>query len=251
MSDVSAPLAEIADEAHRILAAAEQADVQLRLIGGLAVLFHSDPLHPALERPYKDIDLATVKGQSRKVGDLMASLGYQPAKEFNALNGNRRLLFYDVPNERQVDVFVGTFEMCHVIPISDRIAIEEKTIPLAELLLTKMQVVELNEKDLTDIVALLHHHDVADHDDDAVNAEEVARLTADDWGLWRTTQMNIDRVRERAGTVGLSDEEHRQVMERLDALAAAIDAAPKSRGWRLRDRIGDRKRWYENPDEVA
>jgi hypothetical protein len=251
MSDVSAPLAEIADEAHRILAAAEQADVPLRLIGGLAVLFHSDPLHPALERPYKDIDLATVKGQSRKVGDLMASLGYQPAKEFNALNGNRRLLFYDVPNERQVDVFVGTFEMCHVIPISDRIAIEEKTIPLAELLLTKMQVVELNEKDLTDIVALLHHHDVADHDDDAVNAEEVARLTADDWGLWRTTQMNIDRVRERAVTVGLSDEEHRQVMERLDALAAAIDAAPKSRGWRLRDRIGDRKRWYENPDEVA
>jgi hypothetical protein len=251
MSDVSAPLAEIADEAHRILAAAEQADVPLRLIGGLAVLFHSDPLHPALERPYKDIDLATVKGQSRKVGDLMASLGYQPAKEFNALNGNRRLLFYDVPNERQVDVFVGTFEMCHVIPISDRIAIEEKTIPLAELLLTKMQVVELNEKDLTDIVALLHHHDVADHDDDAVNAEEVARLTADDWGLWRTTQMNIDRVRERARTVGLSDAEHRQVMERLDALAAAIDAAPKSRGWRLRDRIGDRKRWYENPDEVA
>jgi len=251
MSDVSAPLAEIADEAHRILAAAEQADVPLRLIGGLAVLFHSDPLHPALERPYKDIDLATVKGQSRKVGDLMASLGYEPAKEFNALNGNRRLLFYDVPNERQVDVFVGTFEMCHVIPISDRIAIEEKTIPLAELLLTKMQVVELNEKDLTDIVALLHHHEVADHDDDAVNAGEVARLTADDWGLWRTTQMNIDRVRERAGTVGLSDEEHRQVMERLDALSAAIDAAPKSRGWRLRDRIGDRKRWYENPDEVA
>lgn len=251
MSDVSAPLAEIADEAHRILAAAEQAGVELRLIGGLAVLFHSDPLHPALERPYKDIDLATVKGQSRKVGDLMASLGYQPAKEFNALNGNRRLLFYDVPNERQVDVFVGTFEMCHVIPISDRIAMEEKTIPLAELLLTKMQVVELNEKDLTDIVALLHHHDVSDHDDDAVNAAEVARLTADDWGLWRTTQMNIDRVRERAGTVGLSDEEHRQVMERLDALAAAIDAAPKSRGWRLRDRIGDRKRWYENPDEVA
>jgi hypothetical protein len=181
----------------------------------------------------------------------MASLGYEPAKEFNALNGNRRLLFFDVPNERQVDVFVGTFEMCHVIPISDRIAIEEKTIPLAELLLTKMQVVELNEKDLTDIVALLHHHDVADHDDDAVNAAEVARLTADDWGLWRTTQMNIERVRERAGTVGLSDEEHQQVMERLDALAAAIDARPKSRGWRLRDRIGDRKRWYENPDEVA
>ncbi len=251
MSDVSAPLAEIADEAHRILAAAEQADVPLRLIGGLAVLFHSDPLHPALERPYKDIDLATVKGQGRKVGELMASLGYEPAKEFNALNGNRRLLFFDVPNERQVDVFVGTFEMCHVIPISDRIAIEEKTIPLAELLLTKLQVVELNEKDLTDIVALLHHHDVGDHDDDTVNAAEVARLTADDWGLWRTTQMNIDRVRERAGTVGLSDEEHRQVMERLDVLVAAIEAQPKSRGWRLRDRIGDRKRWYENPDEVA
>src|SRR5437764_9252274 len=174
MSVSETPLAGIAEEADRILAAAGRADVPLRLIGGLAVLFHAESLHPALVRTYKDIDLATTKGQGRKVADLMAGLGYTPAKEFNALNGNRRLLFSDVTNERQVDVFVGTFEMCHVIPISDRIALDTKTIPLAELLLTKLQVVELNEKDLTDIVALLHHHDVAEHDDDAVNAAFVA-----------------------------------------------------------------------------
>ena len=251
MSTTETPLAEIAEEAHRILDAAEREGVPLRLIGGLAVLFHADPLHPAFARAYKDIDLATTKGQGRKVAELMSSLGYAPAKEFNALNGNRRLLFYDVPNERQVDVFVGTFEMCHVIPISDRIALESKTIPLAELLLTKLQVVELNDKDLTDIVALLHHHDVADHDDDTVNAAFVARLAAEDWGLWRTTKMNVERVRERARAVGLSDDEYRTVMERLDVLWERIESEPKSRGWRLRDRVGDRKRWYETPDEVA
>jgi hypothetical protein len=111
MSVSQTPIAEIADEAHRILGAASAAEVPLRLIGGLAVLFHADSLHPALVRAYKDIDLATPKGQSRKVAELMTSLGYEPAKEFNALNGSRRLLFYDLPNERQVDVFVGTFEM--------------------------------------------------------------------------------------------------------------------------------------------
>jgi len=251
MSASQTPIAEIADEAHRILGAASAAEVPLRLIGGLAVLFHADSLHPALVRAYKDIDLATPKGQGRKVAELMTSLGYEPAKEFNALNGSRRLLFYDLPNERQVDVFVGTFEMCHVIPIGDRLSLDPTTIPLAELLLTKMQVVELNEKDMTDIVAILHHHDVAEHDDDAVNAAFVARLAAEDWGLWRTTRMNVERVREQARAVGLSDEEYRTVMDRLDRLWERIEAEPKSRGWRLRDRVGDRKRWYETPDEVA
>jgi hypothetical protein len=245
------PLQEIAEEARRVLSAAAERDLPVRLIGGLAVYFHADPLHPALERPYKDIDLATVKGQGRRVAELMTALGYEPAKEFNALNGARRLLFYDVPNQRQVDVFVGSFEMCHAIPISERIAIEPHTIPLAELLLTKLQVVELNEKDLTDIVALLHHHEVEDHDQDAINAAFIAGLTAEDWGLWRTSKLNLERVRDQAASVGLSDPEHERVLEKVEVLWSRIEAEPKSKRWKLRDRVGDRKRWYETPDEVG
>jgi len=251
MSANNGPLPDIVAEARRVLEAASEKDILVRLIGGLAVWEHTDPLHPALVRAYKDIDLATVKKQSRPVSELMTGLGYEPAKEFNALNGSKRLLFYDVPNERQVDVFVGSFEMCHAIPITERLALEPETIPLAELLLTKLQVVELNEKDLRDMVALLHHHQVGESDDDTINSAFIASLTSQDWGLWRTVKMNLERLHQGVAGLGLSPDEQRDVLAKADALWARIEREPKSGRWKMRDRIGDRKRWYEQPDEVA
>lgn len=244
------PLREIVAEAERVLAVARERNVPVWLIGGLAVYFHADHLHPALARPHADIDLATTKGENRGVAELMADLGYHAAKEFNALNGHRRLLFLDRANERKIDVFVGSFEMCHTIPITDRIVLEERTIPLAELLLTKLQVVELNEKDLHDIVAILHHHEVGQHDDDTINAALVAGLTAADWGLWRTVKLTVGRVQERIGSIGLESLDEQRVLERIEVLWAHIEKEPKSTKWRLRDRVGDRKRWYKLPDEV-
>jgi len=244
------PLGDIIAEADRMLAAAHERNVRVRLIGGLAVYFHADHVHPALARPYGDIDVATTKAEGRDLTELMTDLGYEPARQFNALHGSRRLLFRDVHNERKVDVFVGRFEMCHTIPITDRITLDAHTIPLAELLLTKLQVVELTDKDLRDLVALLHHHEVAEHDDDAINAAFVARLTADDWGLWRTVKLNVERVHEQIGTLGLEHADEQRVLERIDTLWRRIEAEPKSTKWRLRDRVGDRKRWYEIPDEI-
>src|SRR4029077_2748772 len=104
---------------------------------------------PIFEREYKDIDLVTLKGRSREVSRFMESMGYASDKIFNATNGHRRLLFYDVPNQRQVDVFVGSFEMCHEIPVTERIELATHGIPLAELLMTKMQIVQMNAKDQT------------------------------------------------------------------------------------------------------
>src|SRR3984885_14583065 len=124
------------------------------------------------------------------------------------------------------------------------------TIPLAELLLTKLQKEKMNEKDLRDSDATLHHHDVGDDDGDTINADRVAKLCAEDWGLWRTCKMNFDRVREGVAGYDIAQEERATVQERLDRLWARIEAEPKSRGWRMRDRIGDRKRWYDEPEEV-
>jgi hypothetical protein len=194
------PLDDVLEEADRLLTAAAAAGVTLRLIGGVAVWFHTDHVHPVLARPYGDIDFATTKGGGRRVAELIAAQGYEPAKEFNALNGSRRLLFHDHAHDRKVDVFVATFEMCHTIPIADRLDLEERTIPLAELLLTKLQIVELTEKDVRDTLALLHEHDVADHDGDAINAAFVARLTANDWGLWRTVKLNVERLAPSVST---------------------------------------------------
>jgi hypothetical protein len=242
--------AEIVVEAERILDAAHAQDVPLRLMGGVAVFLHAGDIPMPLRRAYDDIDLATTKRASRQTAELLVQLGYEPAREFNALNGSRRLLFHDRAHDRKLDVFVDTFEMCHTIPIAGRIELDDRTIPLAELLLTKLQVVELTEKDLRDIATLLEGHAVEEHDDNAINGGYVASLTSDDWGLWRTVKLNLERLRERAGSLGLDADVRSRVLERADDLWERIESEPKSRRWRMRDRVGDRKRWYEVPDEV-
>jgi hypothetical protein len=245
------PRPDVVEEATRVLDEAGRRDVPLRVIGGLAVRLHAPGgLHPAVVREYKDIDLVTRKGKGRQVADMLTDLGYDANRPFNAMNGNRRLLFYDVPHQRQVDVFVGSFEMCHVIPVADRLELDPVTVPLAELLLTKLQIVSLNEKDQRDIFALLHHHEVGDEDGDVINGRFVARLCASDWGIWRTCRMNLERSREGLASYAFSDEEQARIAGRIDRLWEMIDAEPKSTKWKLRDRVGDRKRWYEEPEEV-
>ncbi len=162
------------------------------------------------------------------------------------MNGKERLLFFDNPNQRQMDVFVGSFRMCHEIPLEQRLAVDDDTVPLAELLLTKLQIIELNEKDVRDSVALLLEHEVTD-DDRGVNAARFASLCCEDWGLCRTITQNLVSVREHVGRYEVDRE---VVATRLDALLERIEATPKSRSWKLRAKIGDRKRWYELPEEV-
>jgi hypothetical protein len=248
--ETGAPLPDIVAEAERVLDAAEAQGVVLRLIGGLAVHIHSHPMPQALARSYGDIDTATVKGQNRPVTELLTGLGYEPAQQFNALHGATRMLFHDRPNERKLDVFVNGFELNHSIPITARIDVEQRTIPLAELLLTKLQVVEFTDKDMRDAVALLVGHEVGASDGETINGDVIAALTAEDWGLWRTTQLNLERLRDGAGTLGLDDADRQLVLARIASLWERIEREPKSRRWRRRARIGDRKRWYQVPDEV-
>jgi hypothetical protein len=246
------PRAEIAEEATRLLAAADDRGLALRLIGGLAVRLHAESgLHPSLQRAPKDIDFVTLKGKGVAAEDLMKSMGYAPNAEFNQLNGHRRLLFYDRANGRQVDIFVGAFEMAHIVPITERIQLDRVTIPLAELLLTKLQVVHLNEKDQRDIIAILYDHPVGTSDENAINASFVAKLLAVDWGLWRTTKLNIERTLEALPGYGLEPERQELVEKRLADLWSRIEDEPKSTRWKLRARIGDRVRWYEEPEEVG
>jgi hypothetical protein len=246
------PRTDILAEASRLIDAAEAAGVPIRLIGGVAVRLHVPPGEtPVVQREYKDIDLVTLKGKSRQVSEFMDFMGYERDGPFNTVNGARRLLFYDSSNARQVDVFVGSFEMCHDIPITERIELATHGIPLAELFLTKMQVIELNEKDRLDIVTMLYHHDVADHDVSSINAERIAELCAADWGLWRTTQLNVERVREGVPYSDLDDHQQQTVLDRLGRVWERVEQEPKPVKWRLRNRVGDKKRWYEEPEEVG
>jgi hypothetical protein len=242
---------DIREEAERVLAGAHERGAPVRLLGGLAVALHAEGgVHPAFARTYRDIDVVTPKGKGRAVGDLLSSLGYVPNERFNALNGATRLVFYDMQNRRQIDVFVGEFRMCHRIPIANRIELDPRTVPLAELLLTKLQIVEVNEKDLKDLLAVVHGHEVAEADDETINAAYVASLLSGDWGLWRTSRGTIETARAQLDAFALEPADRDLVLDRLDRLWERVEREPKSLRWRSRSRIGDRTRWYEEPDEI-
>ena len=248
---MSAILPDLVDEGERLLALGRERGATFALLGGVAVRIHAPEVPAALDREYKDLDFAVPRGGGRVAGQLLTDAGYEPQVVFNAMNGKERLLFHDTGHGRQVDVFVGSFRMCHEIPLSDRLQAGAATVPLAELLLTKLQIIELNEKDIRDTVLLLHGHDVADHDDDAVNGAHVAQLCAEDWGLWRTITANLERCATEVDGYQLDEQDRSRVRDRLKALLAQIEAAPKGRAWKLRAKIGERKRWYDLPEEVA
>lgn len=243
-------LEDIVAEGERLLGIASREGVPMRLLGGVAVRLKAPELPPSLRREYKDIDFATTKKGGGAVDRLLKQAGYEPHVAFNAMHARERGLYYDEQNGRQVDLFIHAFRMCHEIPLGDRLAVEESTVPLAELMLTKLQIVEVNEKDIRDTVLLFHGHPIADHDDDCVNGAQIAALCADDWGLWRTITANLERCRSHVGDYELPAGDRERISARFDELLARIEAEPKSRGWRRRAKVGDRKRWYDLPEEV-
>lgn len=241
--------ADVVEEGRRL--GGEAADRSIRLLGGVAIRLRSGgTFAPAFDREYADLDFIVPKGGSREARKFFEAQGYVPQTRFNALYGSERLLFFDEANGRQVDVLVGKFRMCHEIPFGKRLDLEAVTVPLAELLLTKLQIVELNEKDVRDTLALLHDHDVSDADGDTVNGKYVAGLCAADWGLWRTITGNLDALGGRADDYEISGVGKERIEAGIRSLQEFIGSEPKSFGWRVRSKLGERKRWYELPEEV-
>jgi hypothetical protein len=247
---MSGILADIVAEGERLLGMASQEGVPLRLLGGVAVRLKAPEIPASLDRSYKDIDLAVTKKGAGAADKLLREAGYEPHVSFNAMHARERGLYFDDANGRQVDLFIHSFRMCHEIPLGDRLDVEDHTVPLAELMLTKLQIIEVNEKDIRDTVLLFHGHPIADHDDGAVNGARIAALCASDWGLWRTITANLERCRDHVDDYELPADERERIHGRFDQLLGRIEAEPKSRGWKLRARVGERKRWYDLPEEV-
>src|SRR6202521_3538884 len=246
---MTGPLGDPVSESRRLVAAANARGLLVRALGGVAVCLQAPAGGLLLPRACGDIDLATRREGRRAVADLLAEAGYVGDQMFNALHGARRLLFYDEANRRKLDVFVGEFSMCHVIPLMDRLDREPLTIPLAELLLTKLQIVQLNERDQRDIYNLILHHHLSDGDGTGIETDYIAGLCAKDWGLWRTCKATIERCAENLAGYSLPEDSSRLIAERLASLWQRIEAAPKSAKWRIRSRVGDRVRWYDEPEE--
>ncbi len=243
------------NELKRIIKASDEQGILLRVIGSLAFQMHCPQfgyLQAAMGRAYTDIDFAAYSRQTRQIQGLMASLGYKDNREVFIVSGGERSIFDKPEAGLHIDVFYEKLDFCHAIYWKDRLETDSPTIPLAELLLEKMQIVQINEKDVIDTIMLLLEHPLGKTDAETINIKRVAVLCANDWGLWRTTTMNLDKVRTLARNYPQLNEEHKakveaQVKEAMDWL----DKEPKSTGWKLRSRVGDRIKWYKEVDEVG
>jgi hypothetical protein len=243
----------ISDEAKRILDEARHRGIILRLFGGVAVKYHCpSATHRSLQRSYPDLDFFGRGKQGREIRKLFTDLGYEPNQRFNALHGVARLIFEDEKNQRVVDIFLDVFKMCHTLHLGDRLILDDYTIPISDLLLTKLQVVETNEKDIRDLIAILSDHGVVDHpsagDKEVIDAGYISSLCADEWGLGKTISLTLKKVLTFLPKYELEPEIRNILDKRVNDLLHSIEIVPKSFKWKLRDKVGEKKRWYDLPE---
>lgn len=241
-------------EVARVVEAGDAADIAVRVLGSIGVALHSHDaagIIPSFARTYADIDFAAYKRDARTLADIMARLGYLDDREVFVGSEGARSIFEDPVRHIRVDVFYDRLEFCHVIPLDGRLEADRPTIPVAELLLSKLQIVRINEKDVVDIVLLLLDHPLGTGDADTIDLDRIARLCADDWGLWRTLTQNLEKVVALAETYPqLDGVQSGRIRAAARDVKGRIDAEPKSMAWRLRDRVGDRRQWWTDVDEV-
>lgn len=240
-------------EMNRLIQAARQQEIQLRAFGGLAIFVHSQDDTRFFHRDSPDVDFVVPRDQRQQLEAFFESMGYVSNKRFNLLNGAKRQIYYQEDSERRVDILVGDFEMCHKLPLDEaRLAVDPVTIPLAELLLSKAQIVQLNRKDALDIISLLLNNDLGKDSDGKIGVDRIASLCANDWGLYKTVSINLKHVEEllSGNDLNLTSEEKALILRRVKKLEQAIADVPKPLAWQLRDKVGTRVRWYEEVEEV-
>lgn len=238
------------------LAVDENKHVIMRLIGALAFRTQCPTysyIQDRLERKFTDIDFASYPRFVRDIRRILTELGYEEDRQVTQLFGDRRMLFHDRAFGRHIDIFFNALDFCHVLNFVGRLEAQELTLPLAELLLEKMQIVQINEKDLIDTVMLLREHPVGEADQGTVNAGIIARTLANDWGFWRTVTGNLELLDEKLEEYQdrLQHEDRDIVHGRIHELLEHIEREPKSLRWKARARIGERMKWYKDVEELS
>lgn len=233
------------NEAKRIIDKAAERGVLLKLIGGLAVRNHCEIID-FCERDYSDIDFVGLSEQFNGIEKVFSDLGYTHNKDVLLASGGRRMQFISRDGGEHIDVFLDKFEMDHdVIDLKSRLDLEKYTISLSDILLTKLQIHEINEKDIRDILTILK--DIPDGVEDkpgVVNFKYLAQKCADDWGLYYDVILNIDKCLSLMGDYTLTVQEAEKIKTSLLALKKLIDEEPKTRKWVKRSKIGVRKQWW-------
>lgn len=233
----------------------ENKHIVMRLIGALAFRTHCPQfgyIQDNLGRVFTDFDFVAYPKYHKDIIRVLTSLGYVEDKQVTQLFGDRRMIFYDNSFGRHIDVFYNELSFCHTINFVGRLNVDDITIPLAELLLEKMQIVQINEKDIIDTIMLLREHPLGEGDKETINIKILMNTLCNDWGWWRTVTANLKIVEERLEMyTDLNKEDRLVVHDRIVELFQLIDAAPKSYKWKTRALIGEKLRWYKNVEELT
>jgi len=252
------PLADFMEEATRVAAQARDRGLVVRTMGAVAFGIHCPKflsLHRALDRAFSDLDFVSYSKQQDGVLKLFTELGYSQDRRRQYIaqiagRGHRQLLD-DLENNRRVDVFFDQLEMCFVIDFRKRLELDFPTIPLADLLLEKMQIVRLTEKDVKDTIVLLREHDVGLAGPERVDSRYIADLASKDWGLYYTMTNNLGKVSEMMDSFpALNNQDKDDVRRKVSLLRDEIEKKDKSVQWKMRARIGTKRKWYRDVSEV-
>jgi len=238
--------------AREVIAAAEREQATLRLLGSVGCRLHCgghEAVFDALEREDPpDLDFVAPRRSRASIRKVFADLGFDEDRDMTVAMEGRRYKYQRSADGLTADLFIDRLEFCHPIDVSGRFDLDEPTLSLADLVLSKLQIVEINRKDLTDLTVLLLAHDLGDGRE-KVDAAYIAGLAAADWGLCYTMGRTLERLHAYVETASLDARTKTTVRGRADALRAAVDSRPKSLRWKLRAKVGPRMQWYQDVSE--
>jgi hypothetical protein len=246
---------EYVDRALELVDEAREQGLELRILGSLAYRLHCPAniaLFERMKRDLTDIDFAGRGAQRKQVRSFLESRGFVIDQDMLVTTEGKRYFFSDPATGTGVDVFFDELFFCHPIPLRDRLVLDYPTITTADLLLEKMQIVELNPKDIKDTIVLVFEHPLGPGEREAIDVAYIAKLLADDWGFYYTVSRNLEAVRDGLREYdAVNATEASVIRQRLDELQQAIEAEPKTRRWKLRARIGPRVKWYQEVAEKS
>lgn len=207
-----------------------------------------------MSRKLSDLDFVALrKDEQRVIGFLLAkSYRFDKANRYVAMMSNTRYMFEHPTNGTHVDIFFDKLEMCHTIDFTRRLPVDFPTISLADLLLEKMQIAKINDKDIKDTLVLFWEHEVGDHDKEVVNQQYISKLLSENWGFYYTVTQNLKKVRDSAPKYDIfTSPDCENIYAKIDKLSSRIEREPKSLGWTMRAKNGTKKRWYTEVEDVS
>ena len=244
------------EEAEEFVKAARDEGLYLRVMGGLGIFMHSREFQPLWEKlgrlgkkVFTDIDYVSYGKDRVKLIDFFKNRDYFINQKMLYLYGKNRQIYYGekIP---MAEIFFDKLEMNHTVNFKNRLDADYPTIPLTELLLQKLQMVRMNEKDIKDSIILLRAHEIGTNDNGTINRVAVGARLLSDWGFHYTATMNLKKIKDSLSKYPvLSDEDVEVVDHRLKDLIDYLENEPKSMKWKARALIGTKMQWYNEVDE--